>query len=149
MPANEAYLELSAGKFNVLQILRDICRTGNDETNFHVPVHFIASLFMVTERDFEKPPYPEDMLIQLRGFLENYYGDEHTRTVDLSRRQIAELTDAVTRYRVYNSDNEKYIMNYADRTENAKRAGIHVDTVSKEEFARVLETVPEARMNGD
>lgn len=144
MLENEAYLELSAGKFNVLQILRDICRTGSDDTNFHVPVHFIASLFMVTEKDFSLPPYPEEMLIQLRIFLENYYNDEHTRTVDLSRRQISELVDAVTNYRVYNTDNEKYIMNYADRTESAKRAGIHVETVSKEEFSRVLETIPEA-----
>ena len=149
MLKNEAYLELSAGKFNVLQILRDICRTGNDETNFHVPVHFIASLFMVTEKDISLPPYPENKLSPIREFLDNYYGDEHTRTVDLSRKQIAELVDAVTNYRVYNSDNEKYIMNFVDRTQSAKRAGIHVDTVSKEEFARVLETVPEARMNGD
>ena len=145
MLQNDFYLELSAGKYNVLQILKDVCSSGNDEAVYHVPQKFIASLFMVTERDIDLPPYPDEYLTRVREFLDAYCDDDNTITVDLNRGQIKEIVDAVTHFRVYNSDNEKYLMNFVDRALTMKRAGIHVDTISKVEFLRILETIPDAK----
>ena len=144
MLQNDFYLELSAGKYNVLQILKDVCSSGNDEAGYHVPQKFIASLFMVTERDIDLPPYPDEYLTRVREFLDAYCDDDNTITVDLNRGQIKEIVDAVTHFRVYNCDNEKYLMNFVDRALTMKRAGIHVDTISKVEFLRILETIPDA-----
>ena len=145
MLRNDFYLELSAGKYNVLQILKDVCSSGNDEAVYHVPQKFIASLFMVTERDIDLPPYPDEYLTRVREFLDAYCDDDNTITVDLNRGQIKEIVDAVTHFRVYNCDNEKYLMNFVDRALTKKRAGIHVDTISKVEFLRILETIPDAK----
>ena len=145
MTQNEIYRELSEVKFNALQILKDVCRIENDDVFYHVPLNFIASLFMVTEKDIDKPPYPEELLVKVRAFLDDYCTDDRSLTVDLNRPQIAQMIDTVTRFRVYNCDNEKYIMNYADRVAIKRRAGVHLDALSKEELAKILETIPEAK----
>ena len=145
MLQNDFYLELSAGKYNVLQILKDVCSSGTEGATYHVPMKFIASLFMVTERDIALPPYPEEYLTHIREFLNSYCNDDSTKTIDLPHSLIGKLVDAVTHYRVYNCDNEKYLMNYVDRAMAMKRAGIRIETLSKEEFARILETIPDAQ----
>ncbi|MBQ8830439.1 MAG: hypothetical protein IJ017_02430 [Oscillospiraceae bacterium] len=142
---NEIYRELSDSKINALQILKDVCRIENDDVFYHVPQKFIASLFMVTERDIDKPPYPEELLLKVRAFLDYYCTDDRDLTVDLKRPQIAEMIDTVTRYRVYNCDNEKYIMNYADRVAVKRRTGVHLDPVSKDDLLKVLKNIPEAK----
>ena len=142
---NEFYLELTANKFNALQILKDVCKIENDDVSYNVPTKFIASLFMVTERDFDLPAYPDKFLTPIRKFLDHYCRDDNDTTTSLTRPQILEMINTVTRYRVYNCDNEKYIRNHVDRVTIKRRSGFHLDAVTMDDFAQILASIPDAK----
>ena len=142
---NEFYRELTENKFNALQILKDVCKIENDEVKYNVPEKFIASLFMVTEKDIDLPAYPEEFLTPIRKFLDNYCRDDREMTISLTRLQILEMINTVTRYRVYNCDNEKYIRNHVDRVTIKRRSGVHLDAVTMEDFSQILASIPDAK----
>ena len=142
---NEFYWELTENKFNALQILKDVCKIENDEVCYNVPTKFIASLFMVTERDIDLPAYPDEFLTPIRKFLDDYCRDDREMTIGLTRPQISDMINTVTRYRVYNCDNEKYIRNHVDRVTIKRRSGVHLDAVTMDDFAQILASIPDAK----
>ena len=146
-PANNYfYKQQSREKFYLRDLFESVLRTNDPGQRVSLFACQLRRMFMVTAGEFDRPPFPEEMLAALRDFLSRSYREPH-RSIVLTPAQMRDILRAIDTYRLYSADNRRIVLAHLDRNSpefNAEAYDLHTPERELEILQNVLNLLPDA-----